>query len=159
MKKLHHYKASVIWRGNLGHGTSDYRAYSRNHDIVVEGKPILPASSDAAFRGDTSRYTPEDLIVSSLSSCHMLWYLHLCAVNGVVVVDYTDFAEGQMSENADGSGQFDEVTLRPRVVVAHSAMIETAQALHAEANRMCFIARSVNFPVHHEAEVSCYEKA
>ena len=159
MNKLHHYKTSISWQGNLGKGTADYRGYSRNHDILVEGKPVIPASSDASFRGDPSRYTPEDLLVASLSGCHMLWYLHLCAVNGVIVVEYTDEAQGAMRENENGSGQFEHVTLYPRVVVAEPSMMEKATSLHVEANRMCFIARSMNFPVHHRPEVTCYEKA
>jgi organic hydroperoxide reductase OsmC/OhrA len=159
MPQSHHYRTSLTWKGNLGTGTSGYRAYSRNHDIVVDGKPILHATSDPAFHGDSTRYTPEDLLVSSLSSCHMLWYLHLCAVNGVNVVSYTDEAHGEMLENTDGSGQFLEVTLHPRVVVSEPSMISGATSLHHEANRMCFIARSVNFPVHHKPEVTCYENA
>jgi len=159
MARSHQYRTSLLWTGNLGQGTSDYRAYSRNHEITAEGKPTLPGTSDPAFRGDVSRYTPEDLLVSSLSSCHMLWYLHLCAVNGVIVIDYTDQAYGEMLENPDGSGQFVQVTLHPRVVVSQSSMIRLATSLHHDANRMCFIARSVNFPVHHKPEVTCYEKA
>lgn len=159
MTKSHLYKTTIHWKGNTGKGTLDYQSYSRNHDVSVNGKPVLPGSSDAAFRGDKSRYTPEDLLVSSLSGCHMLWYLHLCAVNGVVVVDYRDEAEGEMWENTDGSGQFRQVTLHPRVAVTEPAMFDKAQSLHVEANRMCFIARSVNFPVHHKPEVTCYEKA
>ena len=158
MTRTHHYHTSLLWKGNLGKGTSDYLAYSRNHELIVDGKPVLPATSDQAFLGDASRYTPEDLLVSSLSSCHMLWYLHLCAVSGIIVVDYTDDAHGEMAENIDGSGEFVQVTLHPRVVVSDAAMISNARSLHLEANRMCFIARSVNFPVHHKPEVICYEK-
>ncbi len=154
MTKSHHYKATIEWTGNNGVGTADYKGYSRNHSILVDGKPSLAASSDAAFRGDVSRHTPEDLLVVALSSCHMLWYLHLCAVSGVVVVAYTDKAEGEMDENNDGSGQFSKVTLHPHVTVAATTMIEKAKSLHADANRMCFIARSVNFPVHHKPEVA-----
>ena len=159
MKKLHHYTATVTWTGNLGNGTLDYRAYARDHDVSIEGKPTLPGSSDAAFRGDRSRYTPEDLLVSSLSGCHMLWYLHLCAVNGVVVTDYVDHAIGEMQESTDGSGQFTRVTLRPVVTVREMSMMEKATSLHNDAHRMCFIARSINFPVDHKPEVKCYEKA
>lgn len=159
MAKSHRYESTVTWEGNLGKGTQDYLAYSRNHLISSDGKPSIPGSSDPSFRGDKSRYSPEDLLVSSLSGCHMLWYLHLCAVNGVVVVDYIDEAVGEMSENNDGSGQFTKVTLHPRVTVAGPGMVGKAQALHADAHRMCFIARSVNFPLHHVPEVICYEKA
>lgn len=158
-EKKHHYKATVTWRGNSGGGTSDYKSYSRDHDISVEAKPVLQGSSDPSFRGDKSKYSPEDLLVSSLSGCHMLWYLHLCASNGVVVTEYVDHAVGEMAENADGSGQFTKVILRPRITVAESSMMEKAKALHADAHRMCFIARSVNFPVDHFSEIVCYTKA
>lgn len=159
MTRRHHYRANVSWQGNRGNGTAEYRGYSRDHDISVEGKPVLSGSSDVAFHGDRSRYSPEDLLVASLSGCHMLWYLHLCAVNDVTVVEYNDEAEGEMLENEDGSGQFEQVTLYPRVVVAEPSMKEKAASLHAEANKMCFIARSMNFPVRHRPEVTCYAKA
>ena len=158
MARIHHYKAVITWKGNKGRGTADYKAYEREHEISVSGKPIISASSDSAFRGDKSKHTPEDLLVCSLSGCHMLWYLHLCAVNGVVVSHYSDQAIGIMEENQDGSGQFTEVILNPEVVVMENSMIEKAQALHAESNKMCFIARSVNFPVRHQAKISCYAK-
>jgi organic hydroperoxide reductase OsmC/OhrA len=150
MAHLHHYKAITTWVGNTGTGTADYKSYQRNHDIAVDGKQTLACSSDPGFRGDRSRHNPEELLVASLSGCHMLWYLHLCAVNGVIVTAYTDDAEGQMVENEDGSGQFREVVLKPRVTVKEKSMIEKANALHHDANRMCFIARSVKFPVNHE---------
>jgi len=155
----HHYHTTLAWTGNKGTGTSDYKAYERNHLLTVNGKPEIPASSDPKFRGDKSRYNPEELLVASLSSCHMLWYLHLCAVNGVVVVDYTDNAAGTMKENEDGSGQFIEVTLRPLVVVKEQSMIEKANALHEEAHNLCFIARSVNFPVHHIPQAVVADRA
>jgi organic hydroperoxide reductase OsmC/OhrA len=148
--KEHHYKTTLNWVGNQGTGTSNYRAYSRNHDIVVDGKAVIPASADPSFRGDPLRYNPEELLVSSLSGCHMLWYLHLCSVNGVTVVDYKDNATGTMAEMEDGAGYFKEVTLYPEVTVTDAAMIDKANSLHHEANKMCFIANSVNFPVNHQ---------
>lgn len=159
MAKPHFYEAVITWTGNQGHGTLDYKSYSRNHEISIIGKLPVEGSSDLSFRGDKSRYSPEDLLVSSLSGCHMLWYLHLCAVNGVVVTGYVDRASGEMMENQDGSGQFTHVTLHPRVTVSEDAMVEKAMALHREANKMCFIARSVNFPVRHVPEVISHEKA
>jgi organic hydroperoxide reductase OsmC/OhrA len=149
--KQHHYHSTTTWTGNRGSGTSDYKAYERSHLISVDGKPDIEGSSDAAFRGDKSKHTPEDMLVISLSTCHMLWYLHLCAVNGVVVTEYVDNATGIMEEDAKGSGYFKEVTLHPRVTVSDKAMIEKANALHHEANNMCFIANSVKFPVYHKA--------
>jgi len=145
----HNYKTKVAWTGNLGTGTSNYRAYERNHIISVDSKPVIPASSDPSFRGDKTRYNPEELLVASVSSCHMLWYLHLCSVSGVVVIDYTDEATGTMIETADGGGHFKEVTLYPKVIVSDESMIEKANALHHDANKMCFVANSVNFPVLH----------
>jgi organic hydroperoxide reductase OsmC/OhrA len=158
MTRMHHYTATISWRGNLGKGTAGYSSYSRNHDVSIAGKPTLPASADAAFRGDRARYTPEDLLVSSLSGCHMLWYLHLCAEHKIVVLDYVDHAVGVMEEIDDGSGQFRKVTLHPRVTVAEQTMMAKAQALHSDAHRKCFIARSVNFPIEQVPEIICYDK-
>jgi organic hydroperoxide reductase OsmC/OhrA len=148
--KQHTYTATVTWTGNQGTGTSEYKAYSRNHIISAEGKKDIEGSSDPSFRGDKSRYSPEDLLLDSISACHMLWYLHVCAVNGVVVTSYEDHATGIMEEEKDGSGQFTEATLNPKVTVQHESMIAKANALHQEANKLCFIARSVKFPVHHK---------
>jgi organic hydroperoxide reductase OsmC/OhrA len=147
--KTHHYELTVKWTGNMGTGTSGYDTYSRNHTIVAQGKPEIAASSDPAFRGDGMRYNPEEMLVASLSSCHMLWYLHLCADAGVVVLNYTDNPTGIMTETKTGGGRFSEVTLKPMVIVAEPHMIAQANTLHQKANEMCFIARSVNFPVHH----------
>lgn len=149
MNKEHHYALSIEWTGNLGTGTSDYRAYTRNHTISTDGKPDLLASSDPSFRGDKTRHNPEEMLVAALSSCHMLSYLHVCVLNGVVVLEYKDNATGTMKENPDGSGQLTEVTLRPVVKVKDTSMIEKANHLHEKASQLCFIARSVNFQVHH----------
>lgn len=143
----HTYSTRTEWTGNLGTGTSGYRAYTRDHEISTAGKSAIPASSDPAFRGDPSRYNPEELLVASLSSCHMLWYLHLCADAGVVVTNYADDATGTMAETEDGGGHFVEVTLRPRVRVAAGADRDLAARLHDRAHHLCFIANSVNFPV------------
>ena len=150
MNKQHQYQVNITWTGNSGTGTSHYKAYERSHDISVPQKAVIAASSDPAFRGDGTKYNPEDLLVSSLSSCHMLWYLHLCATAGVVVVAYTDQAIGIMEETPDGSGRFTNVTLNPVVTVMDEAMVDKANALHHEANKYCFIANSVNFPVLHQ---------
>lgn len=145
--KQHTYATRTEWTGNQGRGTADYRAYSRQHVISAPGKPELPGSSDPAFRGDASRWNPEDLMVASLSSCHMLWYLHLCAQAQIVVVAYRDDATGTMVEDADGGGRFSGAVLRPVATLAAGADAARAAALHEEAHRKCFIANSVNFPV------------
>lgn len=143
----HHYQARVRWTGNLGRGTSTYRDYSRAHEITAGAAPPIPGSADPAFRGDAARYNPEQLLVGALSACHMLWYLHLCADAGIVVVEYEDEAAGGMNVAADGSGGFAEVVLRPRVTLAHDSDLDAARALHEQAHERCNIARSVNFPV------------
>lgn len=148
--KQHTYNATITWTGNQGSGTADYKSYSRDHTISGAHKKDIEGSSDPSFRGDKTRHSPEDLLLDSISACHMLWYLHLCAVNGVHVTAYEDHATATMAENKDGSGQFTEATLNPKVTVRHESMIEKANALHHEANKLCFIARSVNFPVHHK---------
>ncbi|MFN7921485.1 MAG: OsmC family protein [Bryobacteraceae bacterium] len=107
----------------------------------------MPGSSDPAFRGDRTRYNPEDLLVASLSACHMLWYLHLCADAGIVLTAYEDAAHGTMEESPDYGGKFTSVTLCPKVTLADAAKRAQAEALHHEAHRLCFVANSVNFPV------------
>ncbi|GAA3719833.1 OsmC family protein [Microlunatus aurantiacus] len=149
MTRTHAYAITTTWTGNRGEGTSGYRAYGRDHDLDAAGRPTLAASSDPAFRGDPDRWNPELLLVAALSDCHLLAYLHLCAVNGVVVTAYTDEASGTMETDGDG-GRFTEVVLRPVVTVAEESMITTANALHHDAHRNCFIAASVSFPVRTE---------
>lgn len=153
MNKEHHFEAKIRWTGNKGAGTTTYEAYSRDHIIQCEGKPEILSSSAPVFRGDASRYDPEDLLVASLSSCHMLWYLHLCADAGVVVTDYTDSATGTMVVEKGGAGRFTEVTLHPVVVVEKPEMIEKANELHKMANQKCFIANSCNFPIYHQPQI------
>ena len=152
MSRRHVYEVSVAWTGDRGTGTSGYRDYERTHEISVPGKPPIPGSSDPAFRGDAARYNPEDLFVASLSTCHMLWYLHLCADAGVAVRSYEDAARGEMVEDRDG-GRFTRVVLRPRVRLSPGSDPEAARRLHDEAHRHCFIANSVSIPVEHEAEI------
>jgi organic hydroperoxide reductase OsmC/OhrA len=149
MSKEHQYRISLEWTGNSGAGTSGYKSYERSHRISVQNKPDILGSSDPSFRGDSSKYNPEELLVASLSSCHMLWYLHVCAEAGVVVVNYSDQAMGTMVETSNGGGKFSQVTLNPVVTVRDALMIEKANALHARANELCFIANSVNFRVSH----------
>ena len=148
----HDYAISVEWTGNLGTGTDGYRNYKRDHTIRIANKPDLPGSADPTFRGDPSRYNPEELLVAALSACHLMSYLHVCALNGVVITAYTDNAIGSMESLPDGSGRFTQVTLHPKVWVKEAEMIAKAQALHAQANKLCFIANSVNFPVYHLPE-------
>lgn len=151
--KAHHYTVRVTWTGNTGSGTRTYRGYERAHDIDAEGKPTISGSSDPAFRGDSGRWNPEDLLVASLSACHKLWYLGLCAQAGVVVTAYQDRAEGVMVEEENGAGQFVSVVLRPEVTISADSDEATALALHHEAHAMCFIARSVKFAVSTELSI------
>lgn len=152
--KIHNYETRVEWTGNEGQGTLNYRAYNRNHIIAVEGKSDdILGSSDPSFMGDKSRYNPEELFLSSLSSCHMLWYLHLCSVHKIVVSNYVDNAIGKMEEADDGSGKFVKVLLQPSVTIQRKELIEKAHSLHETANKMCFIANSCNFKIEHIARI------
>lgn len=152
MAKAHQYQTSLLWTGNKGSGTMDYRSYDRSYVISVSNKPDILGSSDSAFMGDKHKYNPEDLLVSSISSCHMLWYLHLCSQNGIIVLDYKDNALGTMMEDEDGSGRFSEIVLNPVVTIAKESDVEKANSLHEKANKMCFIANSCNFPILHKPQ-------
>jgi organic hydroperoxide reductase OsmC/OhrA len=154
VSRRHHYEVTVTWTGNRGTGTSGYREYGRDHDVAAPGRPVILGSSDPAFRGDRDRWNPELALLAALSQCHMLSYLHVCATAGVVVTGYVDTAEGTMAQDADGGGRFTEAVLRPQVTVASADMADAATALHEEASAKCFIANSVNFPVHHEPAVT-----
>lgn len=153
MSGTHTYRLAMGWTGDRGNGTSSYLGYDRAHVLSAPGKPDLPGSSDPAFRGDPARWNPEELLVASLSACHMLVYLHEAARSGVVVIGYTDEPVGEMQEDNDGSGRFRRVLLRPTVTVTEPSMEGTAGDLHTVAHRKCFIANSVNFPVEHQAVV------
>ncbi len=147
MNRKHRYAVTNRWKGYLGSGTSAYTAYSRDHELSAAGKGAsIPGSSDPIFRGNPSRYNPEELLVGALSACHMLVLLHLCADAGIVVTDYVDEAEGEMDEHGD-SGEFVRVVLRPSMTITDESRIGDAIALHRRAHELCFIARSVNFPV------------
>ena len=150
MEQRYDYSVSVEWTGNNGHGTTGYADYERNHAISSPGKPDILASSDTPFRGDASRHNPETLLLSSLSTCHMLWYLHLCADAGIIVTKYTDTAPCTMTILAAGNGHFKDVTLHTIVTITDKSRIEEANALHEQANKKCFIANSVKFTVHHK---------
>ncbi len=150
----HHYRVTATWTGDRGTGTSGYRAYDRDVTLSVDGKPDLAASADRPFRGDRSRWNPEDLLVAALAECHLLSYLHACVTAGVVVTSYTDQASGVMRQDGRGGGAFASVTLRPQVTVADESMRDAAERAHAQAHEWCFIANSVNFPVTHEATVT-----
>ena len=152
MATHHQYQTHITWTGNNGTGTSGYRDYDRSHLIDLPGKAAIAASSDPAFRGDATKHNPEELLLSALSSCHMLWYLHLCADAGIIVLAYEDEAKATMDETEDG-GQFTAATLYPLVTVAEESMIPKAYALHEHAHAACFIARSVNFPVTHQPKI------
>jgi organic hydroperoxide reductase OsmC/OhrA len=153
MGNEHRYEVTVRWTGNTGSGTSEYRAYGRDHEVIVENKPHIGASADPAFGGDSRRWNPEDLLVASLSQCHMLTYLAVCARNGVVVTGYQDTAVGRMRETPGHSGHFTEVVLHPVVDVENAGMTDLAAALHQQAHAACFVANSVNFPVRHVPRV------
>lgn len=149
MSKNHTYEIHLKWTGNTGSGTSRYDAYERSYIISGNQKPELQGSSDPAYRGDKTQYNPEEMLLASLSACHMLWFLHLCSDKGIIVESYTDEPTGIMETKRDGSGKFTEVTLRPLVKIADLSRVGELEELHKKANEKCFIANSVNFPVKH----------
>lgn len=151
--RTHAYDVVVTWTGNRGAGTAGYGTYGRDHESMAGQAPVLFGSADPAFRGDPARWNPEQLLVAALAQCHLLWYLHLAAEAGVVVTAYTDEAIGSMAEYRSGTGEFTQVTLRPAVTIAQGSDPALAASLHDQAHEMCFIARSVAFPVHHEPRI------
>ncbi|MGE2728995.1 OsmC family protein [Mycolicibacterium vaccae] len=146
----HRYEIAITWTGNTGTGTSSPRAYSRDHEVTADGLSPIAGSSDPAFRGDPSRWNPEELYVASIAQCHMLWYLALAANAGVVVTAYEDRPTGVMLEEPNGAGQFQSVTLYPTVTISAASDPVVAEELHDRVGDYCFIARSINTPIHHD---------
>ncbi len=151
---IHTFKGTQKWTGNLGTGTSSYEAYSRNFEVTTPGKLGILGSADPLFRGEVERINPEDFLLNALSSCHMLWYFHLCADNGITVLNYSDEFEGVMEFGDGMKGGFTSVTLHPLVEIAEKHLIGKAMELHHLAHQKCFIANSVNFPVHCNAIIN-----
>lgn len=150
----HDYDVTVTWTGNRGAGTTGIRDYDRDNLVEADGPPAIEGTADPGFLGDLKRWNPEQLLTASVSQCHMLWYLGLCARAGVVVHEYSDDAVGTMVSEPGGKARFTQVVLRPRIVVGAADQLDTATALHAKAHDMCFIAQSVNFPVTVEPQVT-----
>jgi len=150
MMKKHEYHTYLTWTGNQGLGTKKYNSYTRDFTIKILNKVDILGSSDPAFLGDKNKHNPEDLLLSSISSCHMLWFLHLASTKGIVVIDYTDTATGVMIEKEDGCGYFESVTLNPVVTIIDPTKIEETNELHHQSNKYCFISNSLNFKVKHK---------
>lgn len=148
--RQHHYQIHLRWSGNRGDGTASYTAYDRDSELQAPGKPPILLNADPAFRGDKTRWNPEELLLASAAACHKLWYLHLCADAGIVVEEYEDAAEGNMVEGA--RGRFTDITLKPRIKLRDPADADRARALHHQAHEACFIANSLNFPVNCDPE-------
>lgn len=149
--RQHRYTVTVEWTGNRGEGTSTYRSYDRDHEVRAEHATTIAGSADPIFRGNPSRWNPEQLLLAAASQCHMLSYLHHAAVNGVVVTGYVDHPSAVMTEDGEGGGKFTEITLHPLVTITDADLVEVAERLHHDANRSCFIASSLGVPVGHEA--------
>lgn len=153
MDHTHTYTLNNTWTGNTGNGTAAVRGYERSHTVSIAGKPDQHLTTDNPLVGDKTRLNPEDLLVTALSSCHLMSYLYLCALEGLVVTAYEDKATGIMIEKSLGGGSFSEVTLRPAVTIADATQKERAIELHRKAHDICYIANSVNFPVYCVPEI------
>jgi len=147
MAKDHIYPARIAWTGNKGAGNADYHGYSRDWQVETAGKPVIPCSNDPMLGGDAALHNPEDLLISALGSCHMLWFLHLANEAGVVVTAYVDDPVGIGEVSRGGAGRFLRAELRPKITLAAGSDVAAADAVHGRIHEVCFIARSVNFPV------------
>ncbi|WP_438991238.1 OsmC family protein [Lentibacter sp.] len=151
MSHAHDFDAKVVWTGNQGTGNARYRGYARTWEVRTPGKPVIKCSNDPLLGGDPRLHNPEDMLIAALSACHMLWYLHLAHEAGVVVLGYEDDPVGHGESEASGAGRFVSAELRPRITVAAGTDLACAEAVHHEIGKVCFVARSVAFPVSHKA--------
>jgi len=153
----HDFPAKIIWTGNRGTGTSAYKDYDRTWSMITSGKVVVHCSNDPLLGGDPSKYNPEDMLIACVASCHMLWYLHLCSTAGVTVVSYEDDPVGVGESAPDGSGQFVEAVLHPKITITAGSDPQKARDIHDEIHKVCFIARSVNFPIRYKVEIEVEE--
>lgn len=145
MPLKHFFKAILNWQDEKNPATR----YIKNHTLSFEGKADLKLSAAKAFKGDPDLHNPEDLLLSSLMSCHLMSYLYVCSLHQINVLSYSDNAIGTLETDEKGSGRFVEVHLHPVVIIDNPAQIDLANALHKKANELCFIANSCNFKVLH----------
>lgn len=157
MNTRHNYKIATKWTGNQGTGTSNYKDFERSYTIQIENKANILGSSDPEFRGDRTKHNPEELLLASVSSCHMLWYLHLCSEAKIIVTDYIDDATAILQETENGNGKFTSITLNPIVTITNQSMVDLAIELHNKANEFCFVANSLNLKVNHQPELKVSE--
>jgi organic hydroperoxide reductase OsmC/OhrA len=139
--------ATVHWQRHAHEVFSDNR-YHRRHDWHFDGGAVVPGSSAPTSVplpwSDPAAVDPEEAFVASLSSCHLLWFLHLAGKAGWVVDDYQDDAVGVMARNAAGRMAITAVTLRPAVRFAGTQpTAEQHEQLHHDAHAQCYIANSV----------------
>ena len=153
MSSQHIFKSELNWKSNLDNNTQGTTRLSRRHKIEIEGKQILELSAAKAFKGDADLHNPEDMLLSALTSCHMMSYLYVCSQHNIEVLAYSDNSEGKLEVEGTGKGRFSRVDLNPVVTIKNERNLELAKELHTKANELCFIANSCNFPIHHHAKI------
>ena len=149
MNNEHIFRSQLEWKKP----SELIRGKEKNHTISIAGKADLYISAAKAFKGDLTLYNPEDLLLSSLTSCHMMSYLYCCQKNGLEILEYNDQSEAILKVNNDGSGKISQVILNPIVTIADLSQRDLALDLHKEAAQLCFIANSCNFEIMHHPTV------
>ncbi|MEM9287908.1 MAG: OsmC family protein [Pseudomonadota bacterium] len=157
MRQDARYECQIEWTGNRGLGTKSYTSYDRTWDIITPGKPVIHCSNDPALGGDPTKSNPEDLLLCALSACHMLWFLHFASDADLTVHRYLDKPVARGELQANGAGRFISATLRPHISVSEGTDLSVADQMHDQIHGVCFIARSVNFPVAYQAKYDFVE--
>lgn len=154
MSNRHTFEAHLSWTKPDEASSNRKRIYGKTHLMQINGKQDLTISAAKAFKGDPALHNPEDQLLSSIMSCHMMSFLYVCSQHNMEVFSYKDKATAILETYEDGSGKIVSVSLFPQVIIADHNQIELANALHVKANKLCFIANSCNFPVQHEPYTS-----
>ena len=149
----HYFKASLQWNLKSEADFKSKKIYTKNHTISFEGKESISVSAAKVFKGDPTLVNPEDLLLSSVTSCHMMSYLYVCQQNNIEILSYQDHSEAILEVNSDGSGKITKIILNPTIKIKDESKIDLAISLHKKANQLCFIANSCNFPILHHPSV------
>ncbi|WP_159022904.1 OsmC family protein [Formosa sp. L2A11] len=125
----------------------------KTHQVFLEDGKRLDVSAAKPFKGDASKYNPEELLMAALSSCHFMSYLYVCEQAGISILEYSDSVEGFLMLNNDGSGAFTKVTLNPKVKIESESQKQLAEDLHKKAGALCFIANSCAFTIEYKPKI------
>jgi organic hydroperoxide reductase OsmC/OhrA len=148
--RISEHRVTQRWVGNDGGGTRDPE-FSRDGELSADGRPTIPTGPTPEHEGAPGAWSPEDLLAGAVSQCTMLWFLHLCQRNGVVVSSYVDDATATLTV-VGSRGSVSEIALDVTVRIT-TGDDDLVRSLFEKANDLCYVARSLTTDVAHRLTI------